>query len=137
MRIFNQARFGDWAEVLRRVDFALDPLVRRHPEQDVAVARRALQAGSAQRAAGRIDQAETAYRVALTLAPDWAPAHCELGNLMCEQGNINEAETAYRQALCLQPDMAQAASSLAQLLVEQGRRQEADVYARRVVTEHD
>jgi Flp pilus assembly protein TadD len=131
MRIFNQTRFGDWAEVLNRVDMALDPLVRRHPDHDVAVAKRALHAGTVQRAAGRIDQAETAYRVALTLAPDWAPVHCELGDLLRAQGNCTEAETAYRQALCLQPDMSVAAASLAQLLIEQGRRQEAEVYARR------
>jgi tetratricopeptide (TPR) repeat protein len=97
MRIFNQIRFGDWAEVLGRVDLALDSLVRRHPEQDVALARRALQAGSAQLAAGRIDQAETAYRQALCLQPDLGVAATKLAQLLREQGRRHEANVYARR----------------------------------------
>ncbi len=133
MRIFSQTRFGDWTELLGRVEVALEPLLARQPDANILVAQRALQAGVAQRLAGRIDQAEAAYRVALTLAPDWAPAHYGLGNVLREQGRSAEAEAACRQALCLQPDMSPAAGSLAQMLQTQGRRHEAEVYGRQAL----
>ncbi len=99
MRIFNQVRFGDWAEVLSRVELALDPLVNRHPEQDVAQARLAFETGAAQHAAGRFDQAETSYRQALCLQPDLVDAASGLAQLLRGQGRRHEADVYARRGV--------------------------------------
>ena len=129
MRVFNQVRFGDWVEVLERIDLALDRLQTERAETDEANALRALQAAVVQREGGRLNQAEEACRLALTLAPDLASACDQLGHVLCEQGRSAEAQAAYRQALCLQPDMVSAARCLAQLLPDRGRFAAAEVYA--------
>ena len=133
MRIFNQTHFGDWVEVLKHVDLALDTLFAGRAETDEANALRALQAALTQRAAGRLTQAEEACRLALTLAPDLGTAYEHLGRVLCDQGRGAEAQPAYRQALCLQPGMTAAARGLAQLLLERGQFAAAEVYARQAL----
>ena len=133
MRIFSQTRFGDWASLLDRVDRALDVLQRSLARCDPTNAARALQASAEQREAGRLEQAEEACRLALTLAPQWAQAHFRLGTVLRERGRPGQAEASFRQALCLQTDSADAAGSLAQLLLAQGRCNEAEVYACQVL----
>lgn len=133
MRIFSQTRFGDWANVVDRVDRALDALQRARVRCDPTNAARALQASAEQREAGRLEQAEEACRLALTLAPQWAQAHFRLGTVLRERGRPGQAEASFRQALCLQTDSADAAGSLAQLLLAQGRCNEAEVYACQVL----
>ncbi|MBI4770800.1 MAG: tetratricopeptide repeat protein [Chloroflexi bacterium] len=53
---------------------------------------------------GRLAQAETAYRRALELDPDFAPAHHRLGDLLARLGRNAEAEAEYRRAVELAPD---------------------------------
>ncbi|MFQ5545679.1 MAG: FkbM family methyltransferase, partial [Acidiferrobacterales bacterium] len=52
------------------------------------------------------------YQQALTLKPDFAEAHNNLGNALKEQGKLTEAIAAYRQALALKPDFTDAHSNL-------------------------
>ena len=71
--------------------------------------------------AGGLDEAVACYRQLLLLKPDFAPAHNNLGNALCEQGKLEEAEASYRQALALQPDLASAHNNLGTVLFEQGK----------------
>lgn len=48
-------------------------------------------------------QAETAYRMALQIAPDSLDLLLKLGLLLCEGGRLAEAETCLLKALQLQP----------------------------------
>ena len=57
---------------------------------------------------GRLDEAETNYRKAIALKPDFAEGHNDLGIMLQEQGRLDEAETNYRKAITLKPDYAEA-----------------------------
>ena len=52
----------------------------------------------------RMDEAEASYREAIGLKPDYAEAHCNLGNTLKELGRLDEAETSYGKAIALKPD---------------------------------
>ena len=60
----------------------------------------------------RLDEAETSYRKAIALKPDYAEAHNNLGNILKEQGKLDESEACFRQAIELKPDFAEAHSNL-------------------------
>jgi predicted O-linked N-acetylglucosamine transferase (SPINDLY family) len=49
---------------------------------------------------------------ALTLRPDWALAHFDLGNAWKDQGKLDEAMACYQRALQLKPDYAEAHNNL-------------------------
>ena len=57
----------------------------------------------------------------MTLKPQEARAHNNLGNVLQEQGKGEEAVACYRQALHLRPDYAEAHYNLANVLQEQGK----------------
>lgn len=71
-------------------------------------------------ASGQKNEARDAYRRIVALAPDFAEAHYNLGNLEREFGRQDAAEQAYRHAVALAPDMASAWYNLAYLLDEKG-----------------
>ncbi len=60
--------------------------------------------GIALAAQDRLGEAETAFRQALDLDPDFAPAWSELGIVLRRQGRFQEAEEAYARALQADPD---------------------------------
>ena len=62
----------------------------------------------------------------ITLKPDYAKAHNNLGILLKEQGRIKEAEASYAQAIKLKPDYAEAHYNLGVLLQEEERLDEAE-----------
>lgn len=59
-------------------------------------------------AAGRDEDAETAFLRAIELSPRHAVAHAELGIVLRRQGRFAEADEAYREALALDPGYALA-----------------------------
>ncbi|MEA2600314.1 MAG: hypothetical protein QOF89_1306 [Acidobacteriota bacterium] len=66
--------------------------------------------GAAQQAAGRLDEAVTAFGQALGLAPDSTAGYVHLGEIRLLQGRLDEAEAALRKALV--PATAAASHSL-------------------------
>ena len=60
--------------------------------------------GAAYAAAGRRDDAERAYRDAIALDPDYAPAHASLAEALAERGERVEARAHAEAALRLQPN---------------------------------
>jgi cytochrome c-type biogenesis protein CcmH/NrfG len=48
------------------------------------------------------------FRRVIAGAPDYAPAHSNLGNVLFAQGKLAEAEAAYRRARAIRPDMLDA-----------------------------
>jgi len=69
----------------------------------------------------RYDEAEASYRQGLSLRPDFAEAHYNLGELFKKTKHLAEAEASYRQALALKPDYADAEFSLGILLIGRWR----------------
>jgi Flp pilus assembly protein TadD len=61
--------------------------------------------GHALREAGQLEEAETAYRMALSI--DWtvADAHLQLGQVLTLQGKKDDAETSYLRAFALDPSV--------------------------------
>jgi 2-polyprenyl-3-methyl-5-hydroxy-6-metoxy-1,4-benzoquinol methylase len=87
--------------------------------------RRALQEGMAHHDAGRLAEAESAYRRALAAAPGRPDALVLLGALAHGRGNLDSAVAAYRQATAHAPGFLPAWINLANALEEQGRFDEA------------
>jgi protein O-mannosyl-transferase len=64
---------------------------------------------------GRYDEAEPHYQEALRLAPDYALAHNDLGNLAGLRGRLDLAEEHYAKALEINPTYAVARENLARV----------------------
>ncbi|CAL4121793.1 unnamed protein product, partial [Meganyctiphanes norvegica] len=67
---------------------------------------------------GRLQEAEWAYRAALSYVPTMADTHYNLGLLLATSGRTQEAVWSYRSALRSRPWLAQAHLALAQALQE-------------------
>jgi predicted O-linked N-acetylglucosamine transferase (SPINDLY family) len=87
--------------------------------------------GAALRAAGRLDEAETAYRRAIDAAPDFASAHGNLGNLLQGRGRLKEAEAELRRGHELAPGDAAILRNLALCLMRQLKGIEAEQFLRK------
>ena len=74
---------------------------------------------------GNSTQAEAAYRKALSIHPDFAEAHNNLGNLLKEQGKWKAAEKSYRRALQRLPDNAVLLANIGDALRQQNKGQAA------------
>ncbi|HSS75871.1 MAG TPA: tetratricopeptide repeat protein [Thermoanaerobaculia bacterium] len=74
--------------------------------------------GAAQQAAGRLDEAVTAFEKALTLSSppaETAAANVHLGEIRLLQGRLDDAEAALRKAVAFPPTAAAAHSLLGQV----------------------
>ena len=90
-----------------------------------------LRLGDALAAAGRLQEAEAAYRQALALRPDHPGVRNNLGSLLLSRGRLAEAEAEFRAVLAADPRVTPAALNLGQLLLRRGDWQAArDIYAR-------
>jgi len=72
------------------------------------------------RAAGDLERAESAYRVALMLDSAYVPALSGLGIALAERGAWAEAEARFRRALELVPNDARLHNNLANVLLARG-----------------
>jgi Flp pilus assembly protein TadD len=72
--------------------------------------------------------AESEYREAIRLKPDYAEAYCYLGAALGKKGEIDEAVKVLREAIRLKPGYTKALENLAVLLDGQGRKKEAREY---------
>jgi Flp pilus assembly protein TadD len=74
---------------------------------------------------GRLEEAETQYREAMRIDPDYYLAHSNLGNVLKEEGRLDEAIRHYRKAIRSQPEFVLAHTELGLALAMQGRIDEA------------
>jgi tetratricopeptide (TPR) repeat protein len=94
--------------------------IRDSIEYGGPVPQRLYDLGSACRAAGDLDAAETAYRGALDRAPTFAPAWSGLGGLLRQRGRLAAAIAALEQSLQHAPDDPRTCLQLASLRAESG-----------------
>jgi hypothetical protein len=73
----------------------------------------------------RFVEAESAYRHAISLRPDYAEAHANLGHVLLQTHRLVEAEAVYRRAIRLQPHFLPVYADLANLLRLTDRTDEA------------
>ena len=128
-RLFRQTSPGDWDSVVARVATALADLFAPVSDQPAAL----LADGLAHHRAGRLAQAETAYRRALELSPGYAEALTNLGCLLRAQGRLDEAIDIHRDALRRRPDSAEVNNNLGVALKDANRLAEAVAAFRRAV----
>ncbi|CAA7617298.1 hypothetical protein MCP1_20147 [Candidatus Terasakiella magnetica] len=76
--------------------------------------------------AGRLDTAVADYLRALTVKPDYADAHNNLGNALRSLDRLDEAEVQFCCALEIKPDYFEAHNNLANTLRDLGRLDEAE-----------
>jgi tetratricopeptide (TPR) repeat protein len=82
---------------------------------------------------GNFREAEACYRHALSLMPDHAGLHHNLGSVLQQQWKIEEAAACYRRAVELMPGYAKAYCSLGTVLDRQGELDEAIAMYRHAV----
>ena len=75
--------------------------------------------------AGKLDEAEAAYKAILTTHPDVAEVYRNLGAIYLNRKNYTEAETALQKGLELRPGATEMTSLLAQVYQESGQADKA------------
>ena len=100
---------------------------------DAIIAISATNVGVALQAQGRLEEAASQYRHAITTRPDYAPAHNNLGVVLRERGRVDDAIAAYEQSLIYHPDDPGTHINLANALTRQGRHAEAVPHYRRAI----
>ena len=71
------------------------------------------------------DDAIDSYNKALTIEPDYADTHYNMGVVLQEQGKLEEAIEAYNKAMSIKPDYAKANYNIGVVLQDQGKLAEA------------
>jgi tetratricopeptide (TPR) repeat protein len=71
--------------------------------------------------AGRLDDAEARFRLALEFHPGFAEPHANLGLVMLERGDLGEAEHCFRAAIRIDPDFDEAWANLGVVLLRMDR----------------
>ena len=104
-----------------------------NPPSEVRSASDVFRAAVAHHQAGRLPEAELHYRQALTLKPDFAEAHNNLGVALRAQDKLEEAAASYRKAVSLKPDYAEAYNNLGVVLRKQGKLDEAVASYRKAI----
>ena len=64
---------------------------------------------------------ETLWRAVVVRFPDFAEAHCNLGNALQQTGRIGEAIAQFEQALRIKPDFAGAHYNLGNAFLQEGK----------------
>lgn len=82
--------------------------------------------GSVLSSQGRVEEAEAAFRTALSYRPNMAEVHYNLGILLHGQGQEDEAIQSYQLAVRFRPSLALAHLNLGTLLASRGRTEEAE-----------
>lgn len=66
-------------------------------------------------ALGRLDEAETSFRTAIAIKPDYSEAHNNLGTALYALGQLDEAWACFQRALRLKPDYAECHRHVSQM----------------------
>ncbi len=82
---------------------------------------------------GKLEAAKMSLRKAIELNPNFAIAHCNLGDIFRNLGNLQEAEISLRKAIKLNPDYALAHSNLGDIFRDLGNLQEAELCYRKAI----
>ena len=82
---------------------------------------------------GKLEEAEKNYNKTITLKPDHAVAHVNLGTLLQRLGKFEEAETSYKKGIELKPGFFQAYFNLGNVLKILGKLEEAETCYKKTI----
>jgi tetratricopeptide (TPR) repeat protein len=82
---------------------------------------------------GRLEEAAASYRQALSIQPDFAEAHNNLGDVQLELGGLEDAAASFRRAIQIRPELAEAHQNLGKTLLRLGHYDDALVSCQRAV----
>ena len=114
INLYNQGEFSDVIEL------ALN-FTKRNPE--ALAVWNILGAAAAQ--IGELAQAAYAFKKVISLKPDFADAHNNMGNVLNAQGKHDKAVESYKKALLLKPDYSAVYNNMGNALKAQGKHEEA------------
>ena len=83
--------------------------------------------------AGRLDEAEQAYRQALSQDPKAFVAHVNLGVVLQDQGRLEDAAETFQNALAINPEVAEVHYGLGLVLQDRDETADAEAAFRRAV----
>ena len=115
-------------KVKKAHDF-IDTLSREYPDKSLFLNI----CGAGYASLGQLDIAVQNYKKALSIKPDYAKAHYNLGIALQELGNLDDSVRSYQSAITLEPENAQAYNNLAVVLRELEQLEDAEVICRKAI----
>ena len=110
------------------LDF-IDTLSKDYPDESLLFNIR----GACYAGLGQLDIAVQSYKKALSIKPDYAKAHYNLGGVLQELDKLHDSAKSYKNAIALEPENAQAHNNLAIVLRELDQLEEAEASCRKAI----
>ena len=110
------------------LDF-IDTLSKDYPDESLLFNIR----GACYAGLGQLDIAVQSYKKALSIKPDYAKAHYNLGGALQELDKLHDSAKSYENAIALEPENAQAHNNLAIVLRELNQLEEAEASCRKAI----
>ena len=115
-------------QIQQALDF-IDTLSKDYPDKSLLFNIR----GAGYAGLGQLDIAVQNYKKALSIKPDYAKAHYNLGNALQELGKLHDSVKSYKNSIVLEPENAQAHNNLAIVLRELDQLEEAEASCRKAI----
>ena len=110
------------------LDF-IDTLSKDYPDDSLLFNIR----GACYAGLGQLDIAVQSYKKALSIKPDYAKAHYNLGGALQELDKLHDSAESYKNAIVFEPENAQAYNNLAIVLRELNQLEEAEASCRKAI----
>jgi len=115
-------------QIQQALDF-IDTLSKDYPDKSLLFNIR----GAGYAGLGQLDIAVKNYEKALSIKPDYAKAHYNLGIALQELGKLHDSVKSYENSIALEPENAQAHNNLAIVLRELNQLEEAEASCRKAI----
>ena len=115
-------------QIQQALDF-IETLSKDYPDNSLLLNIR----GACYAALGQLDIAVQYYEKALSIKPDYAKAHYNLGIALQELGKLHDSVKSYENSIALEPENAQAHNNLSILLRELDQLEKAEASCRKAI----
>ena len=115
-------------KIQQALDF-IDSLSKDYPDNSLLFNIR----GACYAGLGQQEIAIQNYERALSIKPEYAKAHYNLGNVLQELGKLHDSVKSYENSIAFEPENAQAHNNLAIVLRELGKLEEAEANCRKAI----
>ena len=115
-------------QIQQALDF-IDTLSKDYPDKSLLFNIR----GAGYAGLGQLDIAVQNYEKALSIKPDYAKAHYNLGSALQELGKLHDSVKSYENSIALEPENAQAHNNLAIVLRELDQLEKAEASCRKAI----
>jgi tetratricopeptide (TPR) repeat protein len=115
-------------QIQQALDF-IDTLSKDYPDESLLFNIR----GACYASLGQLDIAVQSYEKALSIKPDYAKAHYNLGGAFQDLYKLHDSAKSYENAIALEPENAQSHNNLAIVLRELDQLEEAEASCRKAI----